>query len=708
MLRLIALVATLLLVCAPPALAQRSTPAQILNPSGAAGEEFGRSVAIFGDTMLIGATGDSVGANANQGRAYIYRWTGTGWALEATLTAADGAANDLFGTAVALSADTAIVGATRDNVGANLNQGSATVFTRSGTTWTQQATLTATGGAASDSFGISVTLSGDTAIVGANFDDVGANGNQGSAYVFTRSGTTWTQQAQLNSTGGAANDQFGYSVALSVDTAIVGAFAADVGTNFNQGSAYVFVRSGTIWTQQAQLTAADGAASDLFGISVTLSGDTAIVGGSGDDIGVATDRGSAYVFNRSGTRWTQQAQLLAADGGTFDNFGNSVSISGDTVVVGAPSDDTGTNTRGSAYTFDIAFNDLSLAHNDSIDTAFPFLAAALVPAQSGQQITAMEGAWRTITTLDTTGRSLTLAGYGDIRWPSSASLTLGAASTLTAPTGSVLEIFGALNAAGTNTVTADSFFLGSRAALNTQIGAALTITTPVATLEGQTNLASGATLILSTPVTHLDFHASVLAPFGSNGVISRGSFDCAIDSNARFDLSIATLQLEGTAAEQTLEVMSTDIGPDASGFDRNIAGHYPIGTLELGPSPSTIRLVDARDNDGLGQAACEALYVDTLRIDAGSHLINTSCRIYYNTLINNGAVDVPANLIRIAMLCPGDFNSDGAVDFFDYDDFVTCFEGGACPPGRTADFNNDTAIDFFDYDDFVVAFEAGC
>ena len=137
-------------------------------------------------------------------------------------------------------------------------------------------------------------------MVGACGDDVGANADQGSAYVFTRSGTTWSQQAKLTAADGAAGDWFGYSVAVSGDTAVVGAAGDDVGANADQGSAYVFARSGTTWTQQAQLTAADGAAGDCFGRSVAVSGDTAVVGASDDDVGANTDQGSAYVFGGPG------------------------------------------------------------------------------------------------------------------------------------------------------------------------------------------------------------------------------------------------------------------------------------------------------------------------------------------------------------------------------------------------------------------------
>jgi hypothetical protein len=141
-------IVVLLVAC--PALAPRSTPLQVLQPVSGGNDRFGSALALDGDTMIVGAPNDRVDSNSDQGSAYIYRWTGSGWAFEATFTATGGAAFDNFGYSVAISGDTAIVGAYNDNVGANTDQGSAYVFTRTGTTWTQQAQLTATGGAASD------------------------------------------------------------------------------------------------------------------------------------------------------------------------------------------------------------------------------------------------------------------------------------------------------------------------------------------------------------------------------------------------------------------------------------------------------------------------------------------------------------------------------------------------------------------------------
>jgi len=319
---------------------------------GGGGDSFGFSVAISGDYALVGALYDDVGANNDQGSAYVFVRSGSSWTQQDKLTASDGAASDNFGNSVAISGDYALVGANGDNSGANLNQGSAYVFVRSGSSWTQQDKLTASDGAANDLFGRSVAISGNYALVGASFDDVGADTDQGSAYIFVRSGSSWTQQAKLTASDGAGSDRFGESVAISGDYALLGAFNDDVGGDTDQGSAYVFVRSGSSWTQQAKLTASDGAAFDSFGSSVAISGNYALLGALSDDIGGDTDQGSAYVFVRSGSSWTQQAKLTASDGAGGDNFGISVALSGDHALVGAFNDDIGANNdQGSAYLF---------------------------------------------------------------------------------------------------------------------------------------------------------------------------------------------------------------------------------------------------------------------------------------------------------------------------------------------------------------------
>ncbi len=205
------------------------------------------------------------------------------------------------------------------------------------------------------------------------------------------------------------------------------------------------------------------------------------------------------------------------------------------------------------------------------------------------------------------------------------------------------------------------------------------------------NLDVGESLILGGA-------ANLSLPFVGSYVRVGDDFDCAINSNARFDLSQASLEMVGSSPDQALEVMSRDIGADSQGLDRTIAGHYPIGVLHVGPG-ATVRLVDARDNDNIGQTACEAIYTDELRIDAGARLINPTCRIYYNTLVNAGTVDVPANVIAISTPCPGDYNGNGSVDLLDLLAFNGDWSsnlGQSVTPGTNGDYNGNGSVDLLD------------
>ena len=297
--------------------------------------------------MIVGAYQDDDNGG-NSGSAYIFTRTGTNWSQQAKITPNDGALEDNFGYSVSVSGDTVIVGAYQDDDN-GLASGSAYIFTRTGSTWAQQAKITPNDGALGDNFGISVSVSGDTVIVGAYLDDDNGSAS-GSAYIFTRTGSTWAQQAKITPNDGETADRFGISVSVSGDTVIVGA-RLDDDNGDNSGSAYIFTRTGTNWSQQAKITPNDGAANDEFGISVSVTGDTAIVGAyRDDDNGLAS--GSAYIFTRTGSTWAQQANITPNDGTEGDEFGISVSVSGDTVIVGAYFDDDNGSAGGSAYVFE--------------------------------------------------------------------------------------------------------------------------------------------------------------------------------------------------------------------------------------------------------------------------------------------------------------------------------------------------------------------
>ena len=249
--------------------------------------------------------------------------------FESKLLPSDGATNDRFGFSVSISGDTVVVGAHwNDDNGPD--SGSAYIFVRSGATWSEQAKLTASDGSAGDRFGTRVAISGDTVAVGAEDDDPIIGTDCGKVYVFVRSGTTWAEQAQLTASDAAAGALFGWNVAVLGDTIVVGA-PNDVENGVDSGSVYIYTRSGIVWTEQAKLTASDGDAGDLFGVGVDISGDTIAVGARGGE--------SAYVYVYSGTIWNEQAILTASDAAANDEFGIKVAISGDTIVVGARYDD---------------------------------------------------------------------------------------------------------------------------------------------------------------------------------------------------------------------------------------------------------------------------------------------------------------------------------------------------------------------------------
>ena len=313
---------------------------------GYGGDVFGYSVAVDKTTAVIGAYGDDDKGSLS-GSAYVFVRTGQSWGQEQKLVASDGQANDYFGWSVAVSDDMAVVGALyEDQQGSNA--GAAYVFNRTGTTWTEQKKLTAYDGSSSDYFGASVAAYGNTALVGAYYDD-DKGGNSGSAYIFARNGTAWGLQRKLTASDGYTSDYFGWAVALHDDTALIGAHGDD-DRGGASGSAYVYRRIGTSWAVQAKLTASDGQSNDYLGYAVSVSGDLALLGAYGEDQRGAT-AGAAYVFARSGTLWSQQQKITAQDGRSNDQFGQTVSVSGSDLLIGAPFDDDKGGSSGAAYLY---------------------------------------------------------------------------------------------------------------------------------------------------------------------------------------------------------------------------------------------------------------------------------------------------------------------------------------------------------------------
>ena len=363
-----------------------------------AGDQLGRAVVIDGDTLAVGARLEDSGANGvngNQadnegtsvGAVYVFaRGTDGRWSQQAYIKPSNPDLTDFFGSSLALSGDTLAVAANFEDSNAVGPGGGAAeqadnsasasgavyIFTRAGDVWSQQAYIKASNTEASDRFGESLALDGDTLAVGAFLEDsaaTGVGGDQadnlasgaGAVYVFVRDGTLWTQQAYLKASNTEANDQFGFAVALDGDTLAVGAVLEDsaaTGIDGDQadntasaaGAVYVFARDGAVWSQQAYVKASNTEANDRFGESLALDGDTLAVGADAEDsaaTGIGGDQGdntaasagAVYVYARDGATWTQQAYLKASNAAAGDNFGSAVALDGDALAVGAVFED---------------------------------------------------------------------------------------------------------------------------------------------------------------------------------------------------------------------------------------------------------------------------------------------------------------------------------------------------------------------------------
>lgn len=321
------------------------------------GEEddyFGASVAINDDFAVVGAWGDDVGADASQGSVYIFSRVGEVWSQQNKITASDGLANDFFGYSVDISnTNNLVVGAYGDNIGANTDQGSAYVYQGSaglgGYIWALQAKLTASDGAALDYFGSSVSIYNNNIVIGAYGDDVGVNTDQGSVYTFykfTDPGGWTTGQAyfqKLNSSDGEAFDYFGISVEINLTLLVIGASGDDVGANSDQGSAYIYTHPGggpppMMFT--AKIVAQDGAASDNFGISVSLGNNNLAIGAyRADDSDGISNKGAVYLYKSPQIIAIYPSvfyrKVLDETGQANGYFGFSVGVYGYDVIIGA-------------------------------------------------------------------------------------------------------------------------------------------------------------------------------------------------------------------------------------------------------------------------------------------------------------------------------------------------------------------------------------
>jgi uncharacterized repeat protein (TIGR01451 family) len=313
-------------------LAQKAILSGLPDGRGNASDGFGRSVAIDGDTAVIGVPGRNW-YSERTGVVYVFERGGGEWMLQAVLDPPASNEPVAFGSSVAVSGDTIIIGAASSIV----TEGGAYVFARSGTAaWQLQAALRGSDTRSSDSFGVSVAIDGDTAVVGAVGASAGAAYAGGAAYVFARTGASWSQQQKLTLSDPEAYDGFGRAVAVAGDTVLIGAPGRDSAACASCGSAHLFVRSAGAWVQAQQLLPTLPQESALFGTAVSISGDKAVVGAPGQDFLSYWDAGTAFVFARTGSSWGQTAILRSPSPATYDNFAAFLSLSETTTAIGSP------------------------------------------------------------------------------------------------------------------------------------------------------------------------------------------------------------------------------------------------------------------------------------------------------------------------------------------------------------------------------------
>jgi hypothetical protein len=380
--------------------------AYIKAPNADANDQFGAAAAIDGDTAVVGArfessaqttitngaTASSDNSVSSAGAVYIFRRTGTTWVPEAYLKAPNAEANDFFGASVAIQGDTAVVsasgedsnettitnGTTASADNSALESGAVYIFRRTGSTWAHEAYFKAPNTEANDAFGSAISIHGDTVVVGASGEDSNdttitngptasgdnSSGEAGAAYVFRRTGTSWAQEAFLKAANANASDSFGYSVAVSGDTVVVGApnedsndttitngaSASSDNSSGETGAVYIFKRTGTTWAEEAFLKASNSQANDGFGSATAIDADTVAVsapnedsnqstitnGGGASSNNSALNSGAVYIFKRTGTNWAQESYLKTPFPDANDQLGSTaLSVSGNILVAGS-------------------------------------------------------------------------------------------------------------------------------------------------------------------------------------------------------------------------------------------------------------------------------------------------------------------------------------------------------------------------------------
>lgn len=346
---------------------------------------FGHSVDVEGDTLAVGAW-QANAAGVDSGAAYVFARDAGGWTQQAKLVGSDTAAEDLFGSDVGLAGDTLVVGAWWHDTNGLFRAGQAYVFERSGTTWTETQVLAAKDADATDRFGYAIDVDGNRLAVGAWNDSDQVTGG-GAAYVFEREASGWTQIQKLAPDDPVPLEAFGFALDLRGDLLAIGTSSGN-----HPGATYVFGREPAGWVQDDRLTASDGVPRDDFGMSVAWGGDLLFVGAGGRFVDPPVP-GTAYRFAYEGGVLTEQARLVAGDREPGDQLGISVAADGDRVVVGADFESELGDQAGAAYVFGLepgpGTNYCTNVANSSGDAAWMSASGAPSPGESSFALHAM-------------------------------------------------------------------------------------------------------------------------------------------------------------------------------------------------------------------------------------------------------------------------------------------------------------------------------
>jgi len=614
----------------------------------AAGDAFGTSVAIDGDWLAVGAAGRDDGAT-DAGAVYLFRRDGQAWAPQGKLTAPQAEYGAGFGHSVAVGCGRVVVGAWRDRG----DEGAAYVFDWDGAAWSDPAVLTASDADEGDNFGCSVAVSGERVVVGAYSND-DAGGGSGSAYVFDRGGGSWRQEAKLTASDAEAGDQFGWSVSVSGARIAVGASGSSKRGD-RSGAVYVFERAGGGWDEAPGLLAPDGAALDEFGRSVSIDGDRMLVGAPCDE-GV----GSAYVFRADGSSWAMEAKLTGLAAGQQDRFGWSVWLDGGRAVVGASGHDAAGAEAGAAHVFDLGPDGWALS--GKLTAASGSNGKRLGDAVAAGDGTVVAGAVGDGEDGQDTGWAFAFAeAQTDWQGPLHAAGRWSDANNWTAGV-PAFDVDATIGNEGTAEVRS-----GSAAADTLSVGAA-----------------TGGALVLCEAVleaggVEVSAAGHLAADAASTICVSR-CLSIAAEKPGQLDLTEATVRVVNAGGDfQRLEAAGEDRGAEANGWIDNFA----IGRLVVAPA-AALRLVDAFDN-GADPAAGQAVYVGELLIEPGGRIDHNGLPLYYR---NGGWARA---------LVGADTDLSGAVDYADY---RAVLDGFGLPAGAgwgNGDSDGDGDVDHLDY-----------